>query len=277
MNTSSTEWILWSATVGRHTSLKERAIAARAAGFTRFSVSPIDITKAEKGGWPAADIGKWAATEGLGLTMDPVLNWHPYERAWSAEFAQFSLGEILRMTRELGCKSMTALAMEDCPFPVSDLAEPFRQLCREVAPDGIAVHLEFIPMSVVRDLGTAWEIVRRAEEPNGGLLVDTWHFFRSTPDFELLGSIPGERIFAVQISDAAADVSGSLWDDTRQRKLPGDGDLDLLRVVRILASIGGLSLVGPEVISPDLAAMPCTDAAALGGERVRSLVRLAGA
>jgi hypothetical protein len=38
---------------------------------------------------------------------------------------------------------------------------------------------------------------------------DTWHFFRSHPDFELLARIPGDRIFAVQVDAAAVEVRGS--------------------------------------------------------------------
>jgi sugar phosphate isomerase/epimerase len=255
--------------------LHDRAVAARAAGFERFSISPVDVHDAETAGWPARDIGKWASDQGLELIMDPVVNWHPYKSAWPFRYAKFGLDEILRMSRDLRCRSMTAVAMTDCPLPESELAAPFGQLCRRVAQDGTNVHLEFIPMTVIPDLRVAWDIVRNADEDNGGLLFDTWHFFRGSPDFDLLASIPGDRIFAVQISDAKAEVQGSLWDDTRRRKLPGDGDFDLARAVQTLADIGGLQWVGPEIYSPQLAAMPATEAAQLASERVRSLVQAA--
>ena len=35
------------------------------------------------------------------------------------------------------------------------------------------VHLEFMPISGVPDLETAWAIVSEADRPNGGLLFDT--------------------------------------------------------------------------------------------------------
>jgi sugar phosphate isomerase/epimerase len=273
--TSAVRWVLWSGTIGFNTSQRDRAAAAKAAGFERFSLSPVDVHEAEAAGWSAADIGRWAADEGLGLIMDPVVNWHPYDSAWPFRYAKFSLDEMLRMYRDLDCTSMTAVAMTDCPYPPTELAAPFGQLCRRAAQDGIDVHLEFIPMTVVPDLNIAWDIVRDAGESNGGLLFDTWHFFRGTPDFDLLASIPGERIFAVQINDAADEVQGSLWDDTRHRKLPGDGDFDLARVVQTLAAIDGLRWVGPEIFSAELAAMPAVDAARLAGGLVRSLVQSA--
>ena len=104
------------------------------------------------------------------------------------------------------------------------------------------------------------------------ILFDTWHFFRGSPAFEDLEAVPGERIFAVQVDDALPDVIGSLWEDTQRRLLPGDGCFDLPRVLRTLARIGGLRLVGPEVISPQTAAMAPRDAARVAGDRVRRLV-----
>jgi sugar phosphate isomerase/epimerase len=84
--------------------------------------------------------------------------------------------------------------------------------------------------------------------------------------------VPGERIFAVQIDDAAAEVRGSMREDTQNRLLPGDGDLDLPRVVRALDRIGALRWVGPEVISPVLEAMSPVEAARVAVERVRELI-----
>ena len=104
------------------------------------------------------------------------------------------------------------------------------------------------------------------------LTFDTWHFFRSNPDFELLEQIPGERIFAVQLNDAAAEVRGTLWEDTMHRLLPGDGTFALHRVIQVLDRIGGLTLVGPEVISAELAARPSDEAAQVARRRVEELL-----
>jgi len=79
-----------------------------------------------------------------------------------------------------------------------------------------------------------------------------------------LESIPGNRIFAVQIADAAAEIRGSLWDDTvRHRHLPGDGSFDLDRVIRTLGRMGALGLYGPEVISDEMQQLPHPEAASL--------------
>ena len=46
---------------------------------------------------------------------------------------------------------------------------------------------------------------RYADRANGGIVFDTWHFFRGDPDFDLLATVPGDRIYCVQIDDAAAN------------------------------------------------------------------------
>ena len=91
----------------------------------------------------------------------------------------------------------------------------------------------------------------------------------------MLAGIPGEKIFCVQLDDAAAVPQGSLREETSRRLLPGDGALDLVAAVQALHQIGALRWVGPEVISPELAAMPVLDAATLAMERTRAIMAAA--
>ena len=101
-------------------------------------------------------------------------------------------------------------------------------------------------MTPIADVATAWRIVRDADRPNGGIVLDTWHFFRGSADFDDLEAVPGDRVLAVQVDDAHAEVTGSMWDDTQHRLLPGDGSFDLSRLLRTLVRMGALRLVGPE-------------------------------
>ena len=113
----------------------------------------------------------------------------------------------------------------------------------------------------------ASDLVRLADRPNGGMVFDTWHFFRVNPDFDALEAVPGDRIFAVQVSDGGADfVEGLLADTFRHRRLPGDGVFDLVRVLRVLDRIGGLNMAGPEVLSVELHALPPLEAALRAAE-----------
>jgi len=156
---------------------------------------------------------------------------------------------------------------------VGDSAEMFAEFCDRLAADGCRVMIEFSPLGSMPDIESAWNLVRVADRANGGILFDTWHFYRGTPDFSLLESLPGHKIFGVQIADAAAEIRGSLWDDTvKYRNLPGDGSLDLDRVIGTLYRIGALSCYGPEVISEEMHRLPHAEAAALTMERTDEAV-----
>jgi sugar phosphate isomerase/epimerase len=271
-NNDTINWILWSGTVGLESPMPPRIDAAASNGFTRLSVSPLDVARAEADGTTPADFGRAMRDAGLEIVLDPVLNWYPGGGANPSRFASFSAADSLRMCEQLGVVSLTAVGSVQTPGSVADLAEPFAQLCDRAADLGVSVHLEFMPMSAITDLAAAWDIVSGADRANGGIVFDTWHFFRGNPDYDVLAGIPGERIFAVQLDDALEDVQGTLREDTQRRLLPGEGSFDLNRVIRALADIGALAWVGPEVLHPDLAAMPARAAAALAGDRTRAAI-----
>jgi len=265
-------YTLWAGTVGFTSPLAERFAAAAATGCREATLSPPDVLRAAQDGTTAADIGRQARDLGLDLIVDPVMNWYPDREPSPSRFAGVSTDDALRICEALDVASLSAIATASSDVPVPDLAGYFGRLCDRAAGFGARVHLEFIPFTIVRTLRIAWDLVRAADRPNGGLVFDTWHFFRGEPDFEVLAGIPGDRIFCVQLDDAPAVPSGPLREETQRRLLPGDGALDLVAAIRALDRIGGLRRVGPEVISPDLAALPILDAATLAMDRTRAIV-----
>jgi sugar phosphate isomerase/epimerase len=272
-------YILWAGTVGFDSPIAERFAATAATGCQVATLSPPDVLRAARSGTTAADIRHQARDLGLDLILDPVMNWYPDREPSPSRFAGVSTDDALRMCEALGAISLTAIATASSDVPVPDLAEHFGRLCDQAAGFGARVHLEFMPFTVVRTLRIAWDLVRHSCRPNGGLVFDTWHFFRGEPDFGVLAGIPGDRVFCVQLDDAPAVPRGPLRQETARRLLPGDGALDLPAAIRALHRIGALRWVGPEVISPDLAAMPVPDAAALAMARTRASLdaALAGA
>lgn len=269
------EWVLWAGTVGFDGPLPERFAAAADAGCDRVTLSPPDVERASAAGLSAGEIGRRARDLGLSITVDPVMNWYPDSAPATSRFAGVQVDAALRICAAVGADSLSAIATQSSDVPVQQLPDHFARLCDAAAEFGAEVHLEFIPFTIVADLAAAWDIVRTADRANGGLVFDTWHFFRGRPDFAALSAVPGERIMQVQLDDAAAVPDGPLREETQRRLLPGDGAFDLPRVIRALADIGGLRRVGPEVISPVLAAMPTREAAALAVERTREAVAAA--
>jgi sugar phosphate isomerase/epimerase len=267
-------YTLWAGTVGFTSPLAERFAAAAATGCRQATLSPPDVLRAAESGTTAGDIGRQARDLGLDLIMDPVMNWYPDREPSPSRFAGVSTDDALRMCEGVGVTSLSVIATASSDVPVPELAGHFGRVCDRAAGFGARVHLEFMPFTVVRNLRIAWDLVRRAGRPNGGLVFDTWHFFRGEPEFDVLAGVPGDRIFCVQLDDAPAAPAprGSLREETSRRLLPGDGTLDLRAAIRALHRIGALRWVGPEVISPELAALPVADAAALAMDRTRAIV-----
>ena len=155
------------------------------------------------------------------------------------------------MSAQIGAVQLNLIGHHTHDASIDQLAAAFAAMCDRAGDIGADALLEFTPITAIADLATGWDIVRQAARPNGGLLVDTWHLLRGTPDLALLEQIPGERIFSVQVADAPAQRRPDIRDDTLHRALPGDGVLDLVGVLRVLYRIGALRWVGPEVISPE--------------------------
>src|SRR5262249_35064730 len=132
--------------------------------------------------------------------------------------------EMIRIAEVLGARGLCATHF-GAPAPAEQAAEAFARLCDRAATAGIHVSLEFPAWATINDVATAWEIVRLADRPNGGVLFDVWHHRRSTNDDAALAAIPGPKITSLQLADGAADPSGPLDEDVLLRQLPGDGDM----------------------------------------------------
>ena len=256
--------ILWSASLPA-TTVPERVAAARAGGFAGISVSPADAEPAGTDGRTPQETSRWAADQGVEvIVVDSVIEWYPHEPPGRMLGASaYDVGQVLEACDRFGVGTLGALAPFPSGEPIEELAACFARLCDQAGEHGLQVELEFTPFPPFPDLASAWEIVSLADRPNGGILLDTWHFFRGRPDLELLAAIPGDRIMAVQLSDGLEGFRESLLKDTfRHRELPGDGCFDLAAVLKVLDRTGGLNRVGPEVLSTELQALDPSEAAA---------------
>jgi len=90
----------------------------------------------------------------------------------------------------------------------------------------------------VHDHRDAWEIVRRADHPNVGLIVDSFHTLSRKIDPETIRRIPGDRIFFVQLADAPAIEMDLLYLSRHFRNMPGEGDLNVTGFMRAVQATG---------------------------------------
>jgi sugar phosphate isomerase/epimerase len=266
-------WVMWAGTIGLDSPISARIEAAHASGCQRFSVGPPDFLASE---FPPASIGRAARDAGLDLVIDPIVGWCGEERL-PGPYGALSPDEVLAIASDLGAVALTALGPFQPAMSRDEVARSFRVLCDRAGDFGAQVHLEFMPGTAIVDVPAAIAVIETADRGNGGVLVDTFHFFRGNPDMDALAGLPGDRVFAVQVSDAPAEFNGDYAEATFHRLMPGDGEIDLAGLLRTLDRSGGLHWVGPEVISPVTAAMPPASAAVKATERIRDIVRSARA
>ena len=243
--------VLWSGTFPG-VQLQDRLQAAAANGFHGLSVSLTDLESLRAAGDDPVELRREARDKGVErLVIESVTSWYRHESppAWFTA-ARFTVDDFLRAAELIGVTDVHVVAAMRTLDPPEAFVERFAALCDRFEGGGLVAHLEFAPVTPIPSLADAWDIVRNAGRPNGGLVFDTWHFFRGDPDFDLLASIPGDRILSVQVSDGASELRETLLKDTmRHRLLPGQGVFDLVGVARTLRKNGGLHLVGPEVLS----------------------------
>src|ERR1700733_5188221 len=251
----SFELTLWAANV-MPLDFDERVRAARAGGFTATSLFPFEVRRAEAAGPPPAAIRDCFESAGVRIAVvDPLARWLPTWRRpqlppGDPASGDFEPEELFAMSKALGADLLSVLALFDPRVEPDAGAVAFASLCDHAAEHGQRLQLEFIAGTGIPDLASAWEIVRLADRPNGGMLIDSWHFFRSTPDFALLSSMPAERIFALQLGDAPALPDEEVaYESLHSRQLPGEGELALRRFLRALPGEQLPELSGPEVFS----------------------------
>jgi sugar phosphate isomerase/epimerase len=170
----------------------------------------------------------------------------------------------LALAAELGARRLN-VSGDDPDF--ERLAGCFGALCDLAAGFGMGVDLEFMRFRVVGTLAQALEIITRAGRPNGRLLIDVLHLFRSGGTAGMLRAVPASALGSVQLCDAPRKdpTDAGLVDEARQGRLfPGDGELPLLAFLDALPAgipVGVEVPAGathPELGLPQRAQRACT-------------------
>jgi sugar phosphate isomerase/epimerase len=245
----------------------DRLAPAQANGFAGVSMQPHEREQLLAQGVSDAELRARLADHGLAIAeFDAVTTWfdgHEPPAAWGA------LADMLRgntadalcpIAESVGARSVTVVEFYGVAVDVDTAAAGFAAVCDRAAEHGLLAHLEFLPWAGIPDLRTAWQIVQRAGRDNGGLLLDSWHLFRSGSTLDELAAIPGDKVLYVQIDDAPAAAEPDLAEETQHRRLlPGEGDFDLVGFVRTLDRTGCRAPIGVEVFSDALASHPLAE------------------
>jgi sugar phosphate isomerase/epimerase len=183
--------------------------------------------------------------------------------------------EFVKITPELdvaGLESFVAAGAElgaryviTAPYDpdLSRLADRLARIGDLCGQYGLRAVLEFFPWTVVPDLDSALRALDAARHAQVGVLVDTLHFNRSRSSIEQLRGIAPERLPFLHVSDAkvrSAYTNQELLHAGRSERLPpGEGEIDLLEIIRAMPADAPVALeipmtrltaqVGPEAVA----------------------------
>ena len=242
--------------------LEARLDAVQAAGFSQIMLSARDIV-GHPGGVSAAV--KAVKASGLRVTGFQVLrdfeglSGHLHEYKVDVAKTMLEMCEQLGASVLLVCSSTSTHATDAQDVLVKDL----RKLAMLAVPVKIKVAYEALSWGrSINQFTQAWDLVVRADAPNLGLGLDSFHMLAMGARLEELDWLDPEKIFLVQLADF-------MWQEIRSveeristarhfRVFPGEGvhSAQLAELVTRLDRIGYRGDYSFEVFNDDYQQMP---------------------
>jgi 2-keto-myo-inositol isomerase len=163
-----------------------------------------------------------------------------------------------RLLAEMG-GTVLVVGTDGPPQPAADplerIADRFAAVARRVAPFGISLAIEFNWGPVVRSLRSAAEVARRSGQPNVGVLFDPAHYHCTPTKLAELNATNVAFIKHVHVNDMA-DKPGELSHCNADRRLPGEGSLDLCELFGRIEAHGYQGWFSIEMFDERLRNMP---------------------
>jgi len=226
------------ATVSISGDLAEKLAAIAGAGFDGIEIFESDFLTFDGG---PREVGRMIRDAGLEITLfQPFRDFEglpdPHRaRAFDRAERKFDLMGELGTDLLLICSNVSPVSLGGIDRAAAD----FSELGERAAAHGIRVGYEALAWGRhVSDHRDAWEIVRRADHPNVGLILDSFHTLARKIDADSIRSIPGDRIFIVQLADAPMIEMDLLFWSRHFRNMPGEGDLPVTDFMRAVAAAG---------------------------------------
>ncbi len=248
-----------------HVPLLDLLSPLRAAGFTSLTLTFGHIDALLRQGMSPREIRTRIAQAGLKVAgFESIASWLPGQThcSWLPPdivkgLSHLTADLVLPLAAELEAGCVTIAELFGVSLPPAQIADAFGAICDQAASHGLKLGLEFIPAGAIPNLDAALDILAQAGRENGGLIVDSLHFFRGHNRLETLRSVPADKIFGVQLADAPLHPAAGLEEEiTRARMTPGQGKLPLRAFVQTLDEIGVSAPVGVEVFAPEILTDP---------------------
>ncbi|GLU37941.1 3-dehydroshikimate dehydratase QuiC [Pseudomonas sp. NBRC 100443] len=259
------------ATVSLSGTLPEKLEAIAAAGFDGVEIFENDLLYYD--GSPR-DVRQMCADLNLAITLfQPFRDFEGCRRerlARNLERAErkFDLMQELGTDLVLVCSNTVADSLGERDILVDDL----RELAERAAKRGLRIGYEALAWG--RHVNTwqqVWDLVKAADHPALGVLLDSFHTLSIKGDPSGIADIPGEKIFFVQMADAPVLAMDVLEWSRHFRCFPGQGEFDLAGFLAPILRSGYKGPLSLEIFNDGFRAAPTRANAADG---LRSLLYL---
>ena len=226
------------ATVCLSGGLSEKLQAIAAAGFRGVEIFESDLLSYN--GTPT-QVAKEVADLGLKIaTFQPFRDFEGMPepqraRAFDRAERKFDVMQELGCDLLMVCSNVSPQSLGGIDRAAAD----FHALGERAKLRGLRVAFEALAWGRhINDYRDSWEVVRRADHSSIGLVLDTFHIFSRKTDIAPIRSIPGDRIFLVQLADAPwLDMDVLSW-SRHFRCFPGQGDMPIVEFMEALQATG---------------------------------------
>ena len=255
-------------------SLEEKLRASREAGFGAIEIWAKDLV-GHPGGVAAA--AHTIRASGLRISAFELLR--DFEglaghlRDYKLEIAK----SLIELMATVGAR-LLIVTSSTSPNAIPDLdriADDLRTLGTLATPNGIRIGYEALAWGrFVNEYTDAWEIVKRADRENVGLVVDAFHILARDTPLGHLDDVPGERIFLVQLSDYLWEVDDLIETARHRRLFPSEGNhgVKIADLARRVAATGYHGDWTFEVFNDEYLQMPPAAVAARAWEAAHWVV-----
>jgi 2-keto-myo-inositol isomerase len=242
--------------------LEAKLAAVRAAGFGQVMLAARDIV-----GHPQGVEAAVAAVKASGLRVTGFQVLRDFEglsghlHGYKVDIAK----QMIALAGALGAKVLLACSStsQHATGDLDAIARDLRKLAMLAVPHGIKVAFEGLSWGRhINEVHQAWAAVQRADCPNLGLGIDSYHQFATATPLQVLDEVDPAKIFLVQLSDF-------MWQETRTvqerietarhfRVFPGEGvhSEALAALVTRLDALGYRGDYSFEVFNDDYQQLP---------------------
>ncbi|WP_339910802.1 sugar phosphate isomerase/epimerase [Symmachiella dynata] len=150
-------------------------------------------------------------------------------------------------------------------------AKNYRELLEIGHEIGIKPAMEFLGfVEDINSIEDALEIITHAEHPDGTIVLDPFHIFRGGGSIESIAQLSPAQIAICHFNDAPAQPPREQQAD-RDRVYPGDGSVDLKRMIALLKQIGYDGWLSLELFNEELWQQDPLEVAKTGLDKMRAV------